>query len=48
MIYILAIVNTELVENHPDLKFSSMDALLDYVKQEGYEWTSLVVTILPA
>lgn len=47
MRFILATVNTELADNHLDREFTSMEALLSYVKEEGFEWTSLVVTILP-
>lgn len=47
MKFTLVVVNTELVENHPDTVFPSMDALLEWVRSEGYEWTSLVVTVLP-
>jgi hypothetical protein len=47
MRFILNTVNTELADNHRDLEFSSMDSLLAYVKEEGFEWTSLVISVLP-
>lgn len=47
MAFTLVVINTELVSNHLDKKFSSMDELLAWVKEEKYEWTSLVITVLP-
>lgn len=47
MKFILHVVNTELVENNVDREFSSMEELLAWVKKDEYEWTSLVVTVLP-
>lgn len=47
MQFTLIVVNTELAENHPDKTFKSMDELLAWVREEQYEWTSLVVTVLP-
>jgi len=47
MKYILAVVNTELVENHLNKEFNSMDELMAWVESEEFEWTSLMITILP-
>lgn len=48
MRFFLLNVNTELADNDMDKEFPSMEALLDWVKSEEYEWTSLVITVLPA
>jgi hypothetical protein len=48
MRFILVTVNTALTEIHPDKEFPSMDDLKEWVLSEGLEWTSLVVTVLPA
>lgn len=41
MRFILTVVNTELTDNSVDKEFSAMEALLEYVKAEEFEWTSL-------
>lgn len=47
MVFSLIVVNTRLTENNIDADFASMEDLLAYVKEQGYEWTSLVITVLP-
>lgn len=48
MRFFLINVNTELSDNDMDLEFPSMEALLEWVKKEEYEWSSLVINVLPA
>lgn len=43
----LITVNTPEKEYHPDLQFPTMDLLVAWVDSQGYDWTSLVVTVLP-
>lgn len=43
----LVCVNMRHDEVHPDKTFFSMDDLLAYVRERNFEWTSLVVTVLP-
>lgn len=47
MTYTLVVVNTHNTEFHPDKQFPSMELLIEWVDTQGYDWTSLVVTVLP-
>jgi hypothetical protein len=47
MIFALTAVNTALAENHMNKPFKTMEDLLAFVKEEGFEWTSLTVIVLP-
>jgi hypothetical protein len=48
MRFMLSVINEDIGEDHVDAEFASMEVLMNYVKQCGYAWTSLVVIVLPS
>lgn len=47
MSFKLVVVNTPNTEFHPDKRFPTMDLLVAWVDTQGYDWTSLIVTVQP-
>jgi hypothetical protein len=46
MIFVLGFVNTKLANSRIDKRFQTIEALLKYVEEEGFEWNSLVIGII--